>query len=171
MAAPERTDGPAPELRFHDAMASLPAGVAVVTAWAGEDDPRGATVSAVCSLSADPPLLLACLAHTSDTCQAIRVGDRFLVNILAEGQAEVARRFAIKDPSKFDEVEWSAGLMGLPQLDGVQSAVACEATERVPGGDHAIVIGRVCATEIWDEGTPLVHWRRQFGRFRTHSAL
>lgn len=170
MAAPERTDGAPPELRFHDAMATLPAGVAVVTAWAGPDDPRGATVSAVCSLSAEPPLLLVCLAHTSDTCQAIQVGDPFLVNILAEGQADVARRFAIKDPTKFDDVGWSAGLMGLPQLDGVQTAVACETTERLPGGDHAIFVGRVCATEIWDEGTPLVHWRRQFGRFGAHSA-
>ncbi|MEA2361350.1 MAG: hypothetical protein QOD71_495 [Thermoleophilaceae bacterium] len=169
MAAPERTDRADGGMRFRDAMASLPAGVAVVTAWAGPDDPRGATVSAVCSLSAKPPLLLACLAHTSDTCQAIDVGDRFLVNILAEGQADVAIRFAVKDPAKFADVGWTAGLMGLPQLDGVQTAVACEATARLPGGDHAIVVGHVCATEIRDESTPLLHWRRQFGRFGPHS--
>jgi flavin reductase (DIM6/NTAB) family NADH-FMN oxidoreductase RutF len=168
MAAPEGTDRAVGEIRFRDAMASLPAGVAVVTAWAGPGDPRGATVSAVCSLSAEPPLLLACLAHTSDTCQAIQVGDAFLVNILAETQADVALRFAIKDPDKFTEVGWTVGLLGLPQLDGVQTAVACEATERLPGGDHTIVVGRVCATDIRDEETPLLHWRRQFGRFGPH---
>jgi flavin reductase (DIM6/NTAB) family NADH-FMN oxidoreductase RutF len=112
--------------------------------------------------------LLACLGETSDTGRAIAVGSLFLVNILCEGQEDVARRFAVKDPSKFEAVEWARGLAGLPQIGGVQAAIACEAVELVPGGDHTIVIGQIRSTEIAPGGAPLVHWRRQFGSFGPH---
>ncbi|MEA2419298.1 MAG: hypothetical protein QOE60_1504 [Thermoleophilaceae bacterium] len=164
-STPEPDSNPVSDLDFREAMASLPAGVAVVTTWAEPDDPRGATVSAVCSLSAEPPLLLACLGEGSDTGRAIVLGSPFMVNILSEGQEEVAKRFAVKDPTKFEAVPWEQGLLGLPQIAGVHAAVACEAVECLPGGDHTIVVGQIQSTTISSNGGPLLHWRRQFGSF------
>ena len=86
-------------------MAELPAAVTVVTARDASGAPMGATVSAVSSLSLDPPLLLVCLATASDTCQALEAGSPFLVHLLRDGQEETALRFAAR-ATKFAGAGW-----------------------------------------------------------------
>ncbi|MCZ9344623.1 flavin reductase family protein, partial [Streptomyces sp. TRM76130] len=71
--------------------AKLAAGVTVVTAR-GEDGPLGMTVSAVTSLSARPPLLLACLRDGSRTLAAARSRRAFAVHLLREEQQDLAGR-------------------------------------------------------------------------------
>ena len=39
----------------------------------------------------------------------------------------------------------------------------CELQEVLPGGDHAIVLGRVLATQAGDERAPLLIFRRRLG--------
>jgi flavin reductase (DIM6/NTAB) family NADH-FMN oxidoreductase RutF len=160
--------GPEPN-EFREAMATLPAGVAVVTAWDDDRKPRGATVSAICSLSIDPMLVLVCLGNDSDTGQALHEGVTFLVNILAEDQAEIARLFATKRPDKFDQVSWSVGMLGLPQIRSEGSTrIGCSTLSRSWGGDHSIIVGAVLAARTAALSRPLVHWRRRFGSFHDH---
>lgn len=129
-------------LELRRAMARWATGVAVVTSRAG-DAPRGATTNAFTSLSLDPPLVLVCLDRGSHTLAAIRDCGRFVVNVLSAGQEEVARRFA----TKLSGEEKLAGLghelvEGIPALDGAVLWLACALEEDVPGGDHAILVGR-----------------------------
>ena len=83
--------------RFRAAMASLPTGVTIVTAGGG-DGPAGATANAVCSLSIEPMLMLACLDRGSRTLLAVQAADRFGISVLHAGQEAIARTFATKAP-------------------------------------------------------------------------
>ena len=65
---------------------------------AAPEGPAGATANAVCSLSIEPMLMLACLDRGSRTLLAVQAADRFGVSVLHEGQEPIARSFATKAP-------------------------------------------------------------------------
>jgi flavin reductase (DIM6/NTAB) family NADH-FMN oxidoreductase RutF len=141
--------------RFRAAMGLLPTGVTVVTAT-GPDGPAGATANAVCSLSIEPMLMLACLDRGSRTLLAVQAANRFGINVLHAGQEEVARAFATKAPvaDKWAGVGW-AEREGIPAIDDSLVWVACELHDVIAGGDHVIVTGEVTGLES-GEGDPLV---------------
>jgi flavin reductase (DIM6/NTAB) family NADH-FMN oxidoreductase RutF len=141
--------------RFRAAMAMLPTGVTVVSA-AGPDGPAGATANAVCSLSIEPMLMLACLDRGSRTLLAVQAANRFGVSVLHAGQEQIARAFATKAPvaEKWDGVAWSER-DGIPAIDGVLAWIACDLRDVIAGGDHVIVTGEVRDLAT-GEGDPLV---------------
>ena len=136
-------------------MATLPTGVTVVTA-AGPDGPAGATANAVCSLSIEPMLMLACLDRGSRTLLAVQAANRFGVSVLHAGQEEIARSFATKVPvaDKWTGVAWT-DRDGIPAIDDALVWLACDLRDVIGGGDHVIVTGEVSALEA-SEGDPLV---------------
>jgi flavin reductase (DIM6/NTAB) family NADH-FMN oxidoreductase RutF len=147
--------------RFMDAMARLPAPVSVITTLAADGRPVGATLSAVSSLSLDPPLFLACFDHRSDTLKALRRRRAYLVHILAEGQEGIARAFASKSTDKFQNVDWRMGEGGLPQISGCCVVLGCRLFSVMPGGDHAIVAGEVERVDGDGGADPMVYVNRQ----------
>jgi len=136
-------------------MATLPTGVTVVSA-AGPDGPAGATANAVCSLSIEPMLMLACLDRGSRTLLAVQAANHFGVSVLHAGQEEIARAFATKAPvaEKWDGVAWSKR-DGIPAIDDALAWIACELRDVVAAGDHVIVTGEVQSLDS-TPGTPLV---------------
>ena len=105
---------------FKDAMAAVCAPVTVITTtWNGR--PFGTTVSAFWSLSLQPPLVGLALANDSELLARLRSTRRLGVNLLADGQQEVALRFAGKGgDAKFAGVPWVLD-DGLPRLARRQS--------------------------------------------------
>jgi len=97
---------------FRDVIGRFASGVTVITTSAG-GVAFGTTASAVSSLSADPPMLLVCLNKTSETGRAVAEAGVFGVNILAEGQEELAYKFATKGVGKFDGVAVETGQTGV----------------------------------------------------------
>ena len=140
---------------FRAAMGALPTGVTVVSA-SGADGPAGATANAVCSLSIEPMLMLACLDRGSRTLLAVQAANRFGISILHAGQERLARAFAGKGPvaEKWEGVGWSER-DGIPAIDDALAFLACELRDVIAGGDHVIVTGEVTALETSD-GVPLV---------------
>ena len=86
MAAPDPAS-------FRTALAGLPTGVTIVSA-SGPEGPAGATANAVCSLSIEPMMMLACLDRGSRTLLAVQAADRFGISVLHAGQEPIARAFA-----------------------------------------------------------------------------
>jgi flavin reductase (DIM6/NTAB) family NADH-FMN oxidoreductase RutF len=146
-------------------MASLPTGVTIV-ATSGEDGPAGATANAVSSLSIEPMLMLACLDRGSRTLLAAQAADRFSVSVLHDGQEEVARSFATKQPvaEKWAGVAWSKR-DGLPAIDDALLWVACDLRDVIAAGDHVILTGAVTDLTT-SEGTPLVFHRGAYRPLR-----
>ncbi len=135
---------PAPDPdRFRAALSALPTGVTIVAA-SGPEGPAGATANAVCSLSIEPMLMLACLDRGSRTLLAVQAADRFGVSVLHAGQEPIARAFATKAPvaEKWAGVAWS-DRDGVPAIDGALLWLACDLRDVLAAGDHVIVTGEV----------------------------
>ncbi|AQS72337.1 flavin oxidoreductase [Streptomyces pactum] len=143
--------------------AKLAAGVTVVTAR-GEDGPLGMTVSAVTSLSARPPLLLACLRDGSRTLAAVRAGRAFAVHLLREEQRDLAGRFASPTTSAAERFAGTGirQVLGVPVLAGALAWSVCLTEDVRRYGDHHLVVGRVAAVHVGG-GRPLLWHDRRFG--------
>jgi flavin reductase (DIM6/NTAB) family NADH-FMN oxidoreductase RutF len=149
---------------FRDIIGRFASGVTVITAE-HEGKPFGTTASAVSSLSLDPPMLLVCLNTTSTTGQAIAQARHFAVNILAEGQADAAMRFAGKG-DKFAGQPVIRGVAGEPLLDDALANLECRVVEEVTGGTHVVFLAEVVHA-TGRQGAPLAYFRGQFGRLET----
>jgi len=145
-------------------MSAFPTGVAIVTTLDVDGKPRGLTTNALCSVSADPPLLLVCVDEESRTLAALLHSKRFVVNFVAEGRDELALRFASKADDKFASVAWEPGLGGMPCLREDSLAYAeCETEQELEAGDHVIVTGRVVGGMAPDpESVPILYFRRSY---------
>lgn len=146
---------------FVRACTHLPMGIAVLTGFDSEDSPFGVTVSSVAFISAAPPLISVCLDRGSRRITQLRRARRFCLNLLAEGQAELATRFASATDDRFSGLAWNAERVGAPVLDGVLGVLLCELWREVEAGDHQLILGEV--KDLWLRGgKPLVYWRRAF---------
>ena len=141
---------------FRSVMGNFATGVTVITATA-PSGPVGMTANAVASLSLEPLLLLVCFDDTSRTLPAVQASGRFAVNVLREGQDDLARVFASKRVAreKFESVTHTVA-HGVPVLDGALAWLACDLRELIPAGDHTIGIGAVTQMDAADDGRPLV---------------
>lgn len=149
---------------YRDTIGHLASGVTIVTTT-GPGGPAGMTTNAVTSLSLDPLLLLVCFELRSRTLAVVRESRRFAVNILRDGDAELAAVFASKRVAreKFESVT-HAEAHGVPVLDDALAWIACELRELHSGGDHLVGIGEVTGMGSGDESDPLVFYR---GRYTT----
>jgi len=148
---------------FRDIMGSFASGISVVTTLTEDAEPFGLTCSAVCSVSATPPLLLACVRTPSSTLDAIRDRGHFAVNFLDAQAREVSQLFARPGQDKFRQVGWRPGAaVGMPILDRTIAHAECEVHQLVDAGDHVIVLGRILAGEVEESRFPLGYWRGSY---------
>ncbi len=118
-------------------------GVTVITTVDGDGIPRGVTVNSFSSVSLDPPLVLWSQALKASSYPVFRDAKRFVVNILAEDQIEVSRRFSSNIENRFEGMNYHLGLGGVPVLDGCSAFLECRSFASYPGGDHAVFLGEV----------------------------
>jgi len=149
------------EVAFREAIGHFATGVTVITTI-HDGKPAGMTASAVASLSLDPVLLLVCIANRLPTHNAIEGARRFVVNVLGEGQEELALRFARPAPDKFSGVALDPA-RELPVLEDAIAYFVCDVHESFPGGDHSIFIGLVRDCQAQPGKRPLVYFRSGFG--------
>lgn len=151
-----------PESVFRDVLGHYCSGVTVITAMHG-DAPVGFACQSFQSLSLDPPMVSFAPAKTSTTWPRIRRSGRFAANVLAEGQHDLCRRFAVSGGDKFGGIRWRAGRSGSPILEGALAWIDCEIAEEVDAGDHVIVLGRVVELASNGGSRPLLFYRGKFG--------
>ena len=120
-------------------------GVTVVTAHDKNGDPLGFTANSYTSVSIDPPLILVCLANSSQNYDSLVNASGFAVNILSETQIDVSNTFARPVDDRFASVPWHKGPKGAPILDGASAWFDCRMHKTVEAGDHVILIGEVAA--------------------------
>jgi flavin reductase (DIM6/NTAB) family NADH-FMN oxidoreductase RutF len=143
---------------FRSVLGRFPSGVTVVTLCdeAGRD--HGMTVSAFCSLSLAPPLVLISVDHAAAMHPLLTVGREIAINILAAGQEALSRRFAGPDPNRFDGIGYTRGITGAALLDDVQASLECRVVAMHEGGDHTIVVAEVETATARPE-RPLLYYR------------
>jgi flavin reductase (DIM6/NTAB) family NADH-FMN oxidoreductase RutF len=136
----------------------FPSGVTVVTTKNGDGSDEGMTVSAFCSVSLNPPLVLICIEKNASAYRALTNAPGFVVNILAASQEQIARRFAIVDIDRFEGVGYSRSQNGFAILDDVLGVIECATFAMHDAGDHTILVGEVEAARA-QSGTPLLYYR------------
>jgi flavin reductase (DIM6/NTAB) family NADH-FMN oxidoreductase RutF len=149
------------EALFREAIACFATGVTVVTT-SRDGVPAGMTASAVASLSLDPVLLLVCISDRLATHEAIEQSRRFVVNVLGEGQEQLARHFATRRPDKFEGIALREEFE-LPVLADAIAHFVCDVHERFPGGDHSIFTGLVRECGFIPGRRPLLYFQSRFG--------
>jgi flavin reductase len=153
---------------FVEAMAAAAFGVSIVTT-AGEAGRFGLTVSAVTSVSVEPPFLLVCINRKNKAEQAITKNHRFVVNMLSEQQAHLAKIFAGRpdqgaEAYDFGEGKWHESHDGLPVLEDAAATFICDLDKFHDVGTHRIFLGRVIEANH-NGKSPLVYSGRKFGKF------
>ncbi|MGH7510310.1 MAG: flavin reductase family protein [Gemmatimonadales bacterium] len=134
-------------------------GVYVVGVAQGEK--RNAFTAAWVMQSSFDPLLLVLSINPENASYRLLGGGGFVVNVLKQGQLDLARRLGTRSASDEDKlagIAWSAGRTGAPILDEALAYFDCELMGRVRAGDHELVLGRVVDGQVLDpDATPLTH--------------
>ncbi len=148
---------------FRRALGHFATGVTAVTTVDADGQPAGLTATSFASVSLDPPLVLVCVSHGSQSYPALLDRGRFAVNILGREQEAVSRRLASTRLDKFDGVGLGIGELGLPLIDGALTQLECVTVNTHVEGDHTIFVGRVERTHV-GSGEPLVYYRGRYDR-------
>lgn len=147
---------------FRQLLGRFATGVTVVTTRRKNGSPVGMTANSLASVSLMPPLLSVCIERTADLHQTIITAPHFAVNVLADDQEELSRRFAGPREGRVEGVGYRLSENGLMLLDGVVAHIECAREAVHEAGDHSIILGRVIAGSA-REGRPLVYYRGGYG--------
>jgi flavin reductase (DIM6/NTAB) family NADH-FMN oxidoreductase RutF len=131
--------------QLRNALGRFTTGVTIVSCQDAQGGFVGLTANSFNALSLDPPLVLWSLRESSPSLAAFSAAPRFAVNVLAEAQVELSRRFASRRDDKFGEGLWALGEHGAPVLAGCAAVFECEVASQQVAGDHRLFIGRVLA--------------------------
>jgi flavin reductase (DIM6/NTAB) family NADH-FMN oxidoreductase RutF len=149
---------------YISAMGAAVTGVTVVTTIAADGAPIGRTVSAMCSVSAEPPLLLVAIRSGSPLVGAITARGAFAVNVLSDRQAALSETFAGRgeQPHTFAMGDWWPLTGGAPPLlQGAAARFTCDVASATAAGTHTLVLGAVTRAER-GVTTPLAYTRRGY---------
>lgn len=147
---------------FKSGMRYFSGAVSIITTHC-EGVPAGMTATAVSSLTADPPMLLACINQGATSHQPIRSSGRFTVNVLSADDVAIARRFSIGDMgSRFQIGSWSRLPTGGLALESALVTFDCRLAQHIPIETHSIFIGRVEDVIVRTNRPPLVYIDGQY---------
>lgn len=145
---------------FIAGMRKVAGAVSVITTKASDGERRGLTATAVCSLSTEPPSLIACVNRRTWVAQFVPDTGVFAVNVLSHLQEEVARTFAgqteLAAGDRFSIGDWYSGVTGVPVVRGALASFECRLEQVVEHTTHVILIGHVVETALGD-GQSLVY--------------
>src|SRR5215218_10166562 len=88
---------------FKDALSRFASGVTVVSTKDASGKLHGITVSAFCSVSLEPPMVLICIEKATGSHSAFEESGVFIVNILSASQSSTSERFAAPFEDKFKD--------------------------------------------------------------------
>lgn len=148
---------------FRKVLGHFASGVTIVTTCDDERRPAGLTASAFTSVSLDPPLVLVCVDHKSQSYPALRDSGRFAINVLCMEQEAISRRFAGSRLDKFDGLAFTLSELGLPLIEGALAQLECVTVSAHVEGDHTIFVGRVERAGSL-HGEPLLYFRGRYER-------
>jgi flavin reductase (DIM6/NTAB) family NADH-FMN oxidoreductase RutF len=149
---------------FRDVIRHLAAGVTIITSSV-RGAPVGLTATAVCSVSATPPMMLVSVTSNSRTAVGIAETGAFAVHLLPHRARKHAEQFASRG-EHFAEVQYShLTEKRIPLLADVLGWFLCEVEQSLPAADHLVVVGRVVQCELKDsKPDPLLYFDRSYRR-------
>jgi flavin reductase (DIM6/NTAB) family NADH-FMN oxidoreductase RutF len=153
------------EEQFRHALSRFSSGVTIVTTRNPAGHAYGITVSAFCSVSLVPPMVLVCIEKVTASHGAIEEAGAFVVNVLSETQRSLSDQFAQPAADKFSNVEVENNDSGVPVLGDALANIECRLEHSYDGGDHTIFVGFVERVTVRD-GEPLIYSQGDYAGIR-----
>ncbi len=148
-------------VEYRRALGCFATGVAVVTAVDENGARAGITINSFNSVSLDPPLVLWSIAKDAQSFDSFVAAEHFAVNVLGMQQRDICDQFSVRGANKFNGLDCSEGIEGVPILPAYSAVFECQVEHRYDGGDHTILVGRVLRFE--DHKTdPLIFYRGHY---------
>jgi flavin reductase len=150
---------------FRSAMAQLGTAVTIVTTD-GPAGRYGMTVSAVCSVTDDPPTVLVCLNRQSEGNRTVKENGVLTVNILASDHEQIAARFArheIPIKERFvSSASWVNADTGCPQLTAAAAVLNCRIAGTTEAGSHSVFFCSVESVRVGPRSSCLVYHDKSY---------
>ena len=149
---------------FTSALSQAANGVSVVTTSDGKQR-AGLTVSSMCSVCAEPALVLVCVNPDNEFCVQANANKHFAINILNSEQQNLGMVFAglteDENADRFQTGTWSNLTTGSPILKDALVALDCRLESSTLKGTHNIYFGQVVDVRTTG-GEPLLYTDRSF---------
>ncbi|MDO4997915.1 MAG: 4-hydroxyphenylacetate 3-monooxygenase, reductase component [Neisseria sp.] len=154
---------------FRNAMAACAAGVHVITTD-GTAGRFGITMTAVSSVTDEPPTVMLCINKQSKILPALQENQALCVNVLAANQQDVAEHFAgmtqLTAEERFQYHIWHRGQNGQLQLEGALAHLHGKIAQQWAVGTHQVLLVELDEIAVHDGKTvsepALVYFRRRF---------
>jgi|SRR5579863_6953361 len=158
---------------FRAALRRMACTVSVVTTIDDVAIRHGMTATSVTSLSFDPPSLLVCVKRSASIYRPLRRSRAFCVNVLRDGQADIARAFSgvLKGEERFAVGSWESDPVGAVCLADAVAIIHCRLEKVTTFGSHAVYIGRVERVRLGDDFRPLVYRDGQYVAIAADAAM
>jgi flavin reductase (DIM6/NTAB) family NADH-FMN oxidoreductase RutF len=148
---------------FRSVLGRFASGVTIATARDGAGVDHGMTVSAFCSVSLQPPLVLMCIDHTASMHDLLLTHPPVGISILSSEQETYSRHFADTDTKSFAGIPVIRGETGVVLLEGALAHIECSLIDHSDGGDHTVFIAGV-ERAVAHQGRPLLYYRGGYGQ-------
>jgi flavin reductase (DIM6/NTAB) family NADH-FMN oxidoreductase RutF len=151
---------PSPEA-FKAAMRAYVGACSLITVGQGAEA-NGLVVTTGISLTAEPPMVLACVNRSSSCWPLLGRYGVFGWSALGSGHQAVAERFSgiggVKGAARYDGATWVEAAEATRLLAGAPLAFACRVDEMIDRGTHSILIGRVLQISTAAGQGALLYW-------------
>ena len=151
--------------QFRRCMSEFATGVTVVTTLDEDNGVHGMSANSFTSVCLEPPLVLICVAHNTNTYRYIENQHHFGINILSGQQEDIGRYFARRPEDRHGDVEYDYSitpLSGVPALQGVLVFFGCRVVGSHVHGDHTIYIGEVEEMREGEARSPLLFFESKW---------
>ena len=149
---------------FRSAMSKFATGVTVISSVDDKGEPHSMTANSFTSVCLDPPTVLVCVAHGTNTHGFVSSNGRFGVNILLEDQEPLGAYFAKRPEDRVGDLEYSYNIddSGVPVLQDSMVSFSCNVSGTHVYGDHTIYVGEVVNLHLGDSGEPLMFFQSRW---------
>lgn len=150
---------------YRDAMSHYAGAVQVITTD-GAAGRRGTTIIAACSVSDDPPTVLACLNRENQSNELFVRNGCFALNTLAARHEPLAVGFSgvtgLSQDQRFALGQWGKIATGAPTLEDAVAVFDCEIVDAKDMHTHRVLFGKVTGLRLGDSLRPLIYFNRGY---------
>ncbi len=137
---------------FRAGMRRVAGAVTVVATLTPDGERRGVTATAVCSLTVDPPAVIACINRETWVGSAAPESGIFSVSVLSRTQEAVAATFSGRTGhvagDRFSVGDWRVATTGAPVLADSVATFDCRLEKAVEFATHVVLFGAVVETRV-----------------------
>ena len=138
-----------------DALGRFATGIALAGCRGAAGAPVFMTVNSFTSVSLAPPLVLWCIERRASTFDEFSAAKGYSITVLNAGQQALSERFAMHAPAAPAPHEYETWETGAPILKDRLAGLDCRIVDRLPAGDHLILLGEVLRFDA-KAGAPLL---------------